>query len=292
MTWGSALSEAGLPGMGLKLGPEVLRNSDGVWYSATSADGRTLGVLRFEPARVKAAGGVPRLVERTVAARGGLLPGTLPVLDLVQDAGLIWLITPVVPQAPDAARTVALLLGTAPLAVPGVVGNGHGGQEPAKKDLKDLKELKDGWASRLIRAFIGLVLVGAVLGAAAFAAVKLREKKTVRPVQISSISVHNYAPVRPSGICDTSVDMVAELTTNGGTGVVDYEWDIPAKNHKTQTVAGSETVSGKSPKVHLAWQLKLTGSGTVTATFRITNPEVLASGAETASAGDLKYQCP
>jgi hypothetical protein len=154
------------------------------------------------------------------------------------------------------------------------------------------KDLRDGWVSRLSRAFVGLVLVGGVVGAAAFVGFKVRDKKPTTPVQISSISVHNYAPVRPSGICDSSVDMVAELTTNGGTGVVHYEWDIPAKNHKTQTVPGTETVSGASPKVHLAWPLKLTGSGTVTATFRITNPGVLAPGTETASAGDLKYQCP
>ena len=272
--------------MGLKLGPEVLRSTDGVWYSAVGADGSTLGVLRFEPARVDAAGGVKRLVERTVAARGGLLPGTLPVLDLVQDAGRIWLITPVVPEAGAASRTVALLLGSAPVSPPGGLATGHGIQEPGKKDLKD------GLPSRIIRTFVGLVLVGAVLGAAAFAAVKLRETKTTPPVQISSISVHNFAPVQPSGICDTSVDMVAEFTTNGGTGVVNYEWDIPAKNHTTQAVTGSETVSGKSPKVHLAWQLKLTGSGTVTATFRITNPQVLAAGTDTASSGDLKYECP
>lgn len=282
------MSKGGLPGMGLKLGPEVLRAADGVWYSATGADGGTLGVLCFDPVRVKAAGGVPRLVERTVAARGGLLPGTVPVLDLIEDAGQIWLITPVVPQAEDAARTTALLLGSTPVTVPGglAAATGHGVSEPAKKDLKD------GLASRIIRALVGLVLVGAVLGAAAFVAVKLRDKKTAPPVQISSISVHNFAPVQPTGICDTSVDMVADFTTNGGTGVVHYEWDIPAKNHTTQKVTGTETVSGKSPKVHLAWQLKLTGSGTVTATFRITNPEVLAAGAETASAGDLKYQCP
>ncbi|WP_194925167.1 hypothetical protein [Catenulispora pinisilvae] len=281
------MSEAGLPGVGLKLGAEVLRGSDGVWYSATGADGRPLGVLRFEPARVEAAGGVARLVERTVAARGGLLPGTLPVLDLVQDAGRIWLITPVVPQAEAAKRTVALLLGSEPVSGPGDRPvKGHGVQEPVKKDLKD------GLPSRLFRTSVGLVLVGAVAGAAVFAGIKLRDKKTPTPVQISSISVHNDAPVQPSGICDTSVDMVAEFTTNGGTGVVHYEWDIPAKNHTTQAVAGAETVSGKSPKVHLAWQLKLSGSGTVTATFRITNPGVLASGAETASAGDLKYQCP
>jgi hypothetical protein len=274
--------------MGLKLGPEVLWRPDGVWYSATGADGRTLGVLRFEPARVKAAGGVARLVERTVAARGGLLPGTLQVVDLVEDAGRIWLITAVVPEAAAADRTTALLLGPTPVSVPGGIANGYGTtRDPVRK-----KDLKDGLPSRILRGFVGLVLVGAVLGAAAFAAVKLREKKTTRPVQISSISVHNDAPVQPSGICDTSVDMVAELTTNGGTGVVDYEWDIPAQNHTTQTVPGAEAVSGKSPKVHLAWKLKLTGSGTVTATFRITNPEVLASGAETASAGDLKYQCP
>lgn len=281
----SVVSEAGV--LGLKLGPEVLRGADGVWYSAAGADGRTLGVLRFEPGRVKASGGVDRLVERTVAARGGLLPGTLPVVDLVEDAGRIWLITAVVPEAEAADRTSALLLGPTPLVVPGATAKGYGTPKSPTK-----RELKDGLPSRIFRMFVGLVLVGAVIGAAAFAAVKLREKKTIRPVQISSISVHNNAPVQPSGICDTSVDMVAEFTTNGGTGVVTYEWIIPAKNHTTQTVAGTETVSGKSPKVHLAWQLKLSGSGTVTATFRITNPGVLAAGAATESAGDLKYQCP
>ena len=279
--------------MGLKLGPEVLRRPDGVWYSATGADGRTLGVLRFEPARVTAAGGVEPLVQRTLAVRGGLLPGALPVVDLVQDGGQIWLITAVVPEAEAADRTMGLLLGPTPVPVPGAIANGYGApREPVAK-----KDLKDGLPSRIFRAFVGLVLVGAVLGAAAFAAVKLREKKITTAVQISSISVHNEAPVQPSGICDTSVDMVAEFTTNGGSGVVHYEWDIPAQNHSakdhaTQTVAGAETVSGKSPKVHLAWRLKLTGRGTVTATFRITNPEVLAQGAESESAGDLKYQCP
>lgn len=272
--------------MGLKLGPEVLWRPDGVWYSAAGADGRTLGVLRFEPERVKAAGGVERLVERTVAARGGLLPGTLPIVDLVQDAGRIWLITSVLPEAEAADRTTELLLGPTPVPVPPGVAAGYGTQKPAKKDLKD------GWFSRIFRGLVGLVLVAAVLGAAGFAAAKLRDKKATRPVQISSISVHNDAPVQPSGICDASVDMVAEFTTNGGTGVVDYEWDIPAKNHTTEVVPGSETVTGKSPKVHLAWQLKLAGSGTVSATFRITNPGVLAPGADAASSGDLKYQCP
>lgn len=270
--------------MGLKLGPEVLRGPEGVWYAATGADGRTFGVLRFDPARVEAAGGVPRLVERTVAARGGLLPGTVPVADLIQDAGRIWLITAEVPGASAAERTVEVLLGSAPL--PGVPVTRPGDQAPAKKDLKD------GLPSRIFRMLVGLVLVGAVLGAAAFAAVKLREKKSVTPVLISSIAVHNDVSVQPSGICDTSVDMVAELTTNGGTGVVHYEWDIPAKGHTTQAVAGAETVSGKSPKVHLAWRLRLSGTGTVTATFRITDPGVLAAGAGAASAGDLKYQCP
>jgi hypothetical protein len=207
-------------------------------------------------------------------------------VDLVQDAGRIWLITSVLPEAEAADRTTELLLRPTPVPVPPGVAAGYGTQKPAKKDLKD------GWFSRIFRGLVGLVLVGAVLGAAGFAAAKLRDKKVTRSVQISSISVHNDAPVQPSGICDASVDMVAEFTTNGGTGVVDYEWDIPAKNHTTEVVPGSETVTGKSPKVHLAWQLKLAGSGTVSATFRITNPGVLAPGADAASSGDLKYQCP
>jgi hypothetical protein len=240
---------------------------------------------------------VDRLIERTVAARAGMLPGTLPVVDLVEEAGQIWLITSVVPDREAAVRTESLLLGATPVSAYGAEDSATGpawrpsvgGDGPRKLSKR---ELRDSWPSRVFRAFVGLVLVGSVVGAAAFVGLKVRDKKPTTPVQISSISVHNFAPVQPSGICNTSVDMVAELTTNGGVGVVHYEWDIPAKNHTTQKVAGSESVSGASPEVHLAWQLKLTGTGTVTATFRITNPGVLAPGADTASAGDLKYKCP
>ncbi|MFL6116070.1 MAG: hypothetical protein ACJ786_32665 [Catenulispora sp.] len=315
------MSEAGLPGMGLKLGAELLRSPNGVWYSATGADGGTLGVLRFEASVLKPGGAVDRLIERVVAARAGMLPGTLPVVDLVEDGGRIWLITAQVPVAQTAERTETLLLGSTPVSAPGaalgsVDGSRSGGGYPAPGSVLQApwrpaidaggraygsggppsrwasKDLKDPIGRRLLRAVVGLTLVAVVVGAAAVAGLKLRDKKPTTPVQITGISVHNNAQVQPAGICDTTVDMVAEFTTNGGSGTVTYEWEIPAQNHKTQTVVGAQAVTGLSPKVHLAWRLKLSGSGTVTAKFRITDPKVLAPGADAPSSGDLKYQCP
>jgi len=308
--------------MGLKLGAELLRSPNGVWYSATGADGGTLGVLRFETSVLKPAGAVDRLIERVVAARAGMLPGTLPVVDLVEDGGRIWLITARVPVAQTAERTETLLLGSTPVSAPGVagvtgsLGGASNGGYPAPGSVLQApwrpaidadgraygsggppsrwasKDLKDPIGRRLLRAVVGLTLVAAVVGAAAVAGLKLRDKKPTTPVLITGVSVHNNAQVQPAGICDTTVDMVAEFTTNGGSGTVTYEWEIPAQNNKTQTVSGSETIVGTSPKVHLAWQLKLSGSGTVTAKFRVTDPKVLAPGVDAASSGDLKYQCP
>lgn len=361
--------------MGLKLGAELLRSPNGVWYSATGADGGTLGVLRFEAALLKPSGAVDRLIERVVAARAGMLPGTLPVVDLVEDAGRIWLITAQVPVADTAGRTEALLLGSAPVSVPGGggaaglrgggsgspgssgspgdsggpgvpggragsggrpgaqgngVANGYAAQgsameapwrpsvqlgatgqfiqsaepvqpiqpvptregSPGGRQQWTKKELKDPVARRLTRALIGLVLVAAVVGAATVAGLKLRDKKSTTQVNITGIAVHNTNPVQPSGICNATVDMEAAFTTNGGTGTVRYEWEIPASNNKVQIVPGSQAISGTSPAVHLDWKLSLHGSGTVTAKFRVTNPEVLAAGTDASSSGDLKYQCP
>ncbi|NUP50596.1 MAG: hypothetical protein HOW97_25280 [Catenulispora sp.] len=355
------MSEAGLPGMGLKLGAELLRSPNGVWYSATGADGGTLGVLRFEAALLKPSGAVDRLIERVVAARAGMLPGTLPVVDLVEDAGRIWLITAQVPVADSASRTEALLLGSAPVSVPGGgaaglrggpgtsggsggsggpgvpggragsggrpgaqgngVANGYAAQgsameapwrpsvqlgttgqfvqpvptresSPGGRQQWTKKELKDPVGRRMTRALVGLVLVAVVVGAATVAGLKLRDKKPTTQVKITGISVQNTNPVQPAGICNATVDMEAAFTTNGGTGTVRYEWEIPANNNKVQIVPGSQAISGTSPAVHLDWKLNLHGSGTVTAKFRVTNPEVLAGGTDPSSSGDLKYQCP
>jgi hypothetical protein len=242
-------------------------------------------------------------------------------VDLLEDAGRIWLITAQVPVAQTAERTETLLLGSTPVSAPNVVngmgsvsgasggyaapgsvlqapwrpaidagGGAHGSGGPPSRWAS--KDLKDPVGRRLLRAVVGLTLVAAVVGAAAVAGLKLRDTKPTTPVQITGISVHNNVPVQPAGICATTVDMVAEFTTNGGSGTVAYEWEIPGRNNKPQIVSGAEAVKGTSPKVHLAWQLKLSGTGTVTAKFRIIDPKVLAQGADAASSGDLKYQCP
>jgi hypothetical protein len=151
------LSDAGLPGLGLRLGAEMLRGPNGVWYSATGADGRPVGVLRFDPQRLAAPGAVERLVDRVVAARAGMLGDeVLPIIDLVEDSGRIWLITRTLPVAATADRTERALLGTQPGgsrsesgsgSAPGS-GSGSGSSDPVAQQVWHVSidpALQDAW---------------------------------------------------------------------------------------------------------------------------------------------------
>jgi hypothetical protein len=294
------VSDVGLPGLGLRLGVELLRGPNGIWFSGTAADGRTVGVLRLDPDRMKAPGMVERLVDRTVAARAGLLPGVLPVLDLVEDAGRIWLITAAVPVAETATRTEAMLLAADPEPAasptsanvwrPQIVLRDQAAPippPPSGGPVGDAPVAKSGGGRRIA---VWAVVAVVVVGAAAVLGLKLRSGGGEPPaLQLAAVSVQAPAGVTPTSICHASLDMVAVLATNGGQGAFDYEWDLP----KTTPVAASATVSGPSPqRLHLTWQLQLTGSGTVTAVFRAKPGPAVPGGRPLQGSLNLPYACP
>jgi hypothetical protein len=258
----------------VELGPELLRGPNGVWFSGLAPDGGAVGVLRFDPRVVPSPAAVDRLVERTVAARAGLLPGVLPVVDLVRDGGRVWLITAAPPVPESAIRTERALLGPAmgPDRPRGPI------PEPYRRSL----------VGRVLRILVGLALVGGVAGAAVVAGLKVRSKPSVTPLQVSGISVVSPAGYTSTSICDASLVMRALLQTNDGTGTVVYHWDLPG----SPPVKSSQQVKGASPQeLDLTWRLRLHGSGTVTAKFTIDDAAALAPGAAATGSASFPYQC-
>ena len=87
------------------------------------------------------------------------------------------------------------------------------------------------------------------------------------------------APARPPGqACNTTVDVVGTLRTNGEAGVITYEWlrsDGETSNQLSQTVGRDAS----SANVHLLWQLSGTGHYRATATLRVTSPNQIQSEA-------------
>lgn len=78
----------------------------GHWWCATDPTGEQRGALRLDPAAVGAAGAVDRVVSLAVTLRRRQLPGLLPILDLVSEAGQVWLLTSI-PADPTVADLVA-----------------------------------------------------------------------------------------------------------------------------------------------------------------------------------------
>lgn len=275
------MSEAGLPGTGVKLGPELFRGPKGIWYSGAADDGVAVGVLRFDDGALAGEGALPALIQRVVEVRAGQVPGALTVVDLVEDDGRVWLITAEVPVRETAAVTEELLL--AP-GTPGAGAGDAGAGTPAAAAVP-----RESHVGLVVRILVGIALVGGIAGAATIAGLKLKDKHQSSPLEISGISVANPGGYTSSSICSASLPMTALLQTNGGSGTVTYEWDLPG----TAPVKVSKQISGASPQaVHLDWQLRLHGKGTVTAKFVVDSTSVLVSGTSATESTSLPYQCP
>ena len=323
------MSEAGLPGAGVKLGPELFHGPKGIWYTGVSADGADVGVLRFDPEALAGDGALAALIDRVVAARAGRLSGALTVVDLIEGDGQVWLITAETPVPETADRMVELLLaapeaGTEAEAEVGAdVGADIGAAGPAAVAEAEAEAGADADApadaagvgplaapaadpalvpdpapvelpigSRIglaIRIVVGLALVGGIIGVAAVIAGKVNSKQNSMPLKIAGISVESPGGFSSANICTASLPMRAVLQTNGGSGVVDFEWDLP----NVAPVKASKRVSGNSPQeLSLTWDLRLHGKGTVTAKFVVDNAGVLAPGAVATASTSLTYQCP
>lgn len=280
------MSEAGLPGAGVKLGEELFRGPKGTWFSGEAAPGADVGVLRFDPEVLAGEGTLPALIARVVEARAGRLPGAATVVDLVEDDGEVWLITAEVPGMDTATRTVDLLLAPSGQPPEAAVPPAAVVPPPVPEAATVPMGSRIGLA---IRVLVGLTLVGGIIAGAAIAGNKVRSKPRTIHLQIAGILVESPAGFTSTSICNAALPMKAVLQTNSGTGDVVFEWDLPG----SPPVKATKTVTGDSPQeVHLDWQLRLHGKGTVTAKFVVDNAAVLAPGTVATASTTLSYQCP
>jgi hypothetical protein len=92
---------------GLRLDAVVRKGACGTWWAASTADGRTRGLLQLDPALTADPAAVERAAEKVAAVRALNLPGVLRTTDLVADAGRVWLVAaaPPVPVFTDLAAT-------------------------------------------------------------------------------------------------------------------------------------------------------------------------------------------
>ncbi|HEX4247595.1 MAG TPA: serine/threonine-protein kinase [Pseudonocardia sp.] len=93
------------------------------------------------------------------------------------------------------------------------------------------------------------------------------------------------APASPPGqACNTTVDVVGTLRTNGEAGVITYQWlrsDGETTDQLTQTVGRDAS----SANVHLLWRLSGSGHYRATATLQVTGPNQIQSE------GTFDYDC-
>ncbi|MEV4277967.1 hypothetical protein [Actinoplanes xinjiangensis] len=102
------------------------------------------------------------------------------------------------------------------------------------------------------------------------------------PLEVEGVTV---AVPRPAGNrCDTTVDVVATVRTNGRSGVIRYQWfrsDAPPGAVLTEQVGSGQRTAGLT----LKWTFSGVGTATETATINIIEPSPLQVGTQVA------YRC-
>jgi hypothetical protein len=92
------------------------------------------------------------------------------------------------------------------------------------------------------------------------------------------------AAVAP-GVCDTDVDVVGTVTTDGRAGTVRYQWlrsDGQTTEPQVQSVAAGTTTS----QLHLLWSVSGHGRLPARATLRVLEPTPIEAS------GGFTYSCP
>jgi hypothetical protein len=126
-----------------------------------------------------------------------------------------------------------------------------------------------------------LSLLGTLLFVAAVVLAWLWWRGRLSDLKVDAVTVHTVAVAH----CNTTVDVVGELSTNGRVGVVRYHWlrndGTDSGELQEQVKPGQRTVA-----VHLRWSFRGRGNFDATATLEVTSPG-LASGS-----GTFRYRCP
>jgi hypothetical protein len=122
----------------------------------------------------------------------------------------------------------------------------------------------------------GLLTLLIVAGVVAFLLLRGGSSVAVQRVDVRAV------PATAS--CDTTVDVVGTLVTDGSAGSVRYQWvrsDGQTSEVLTQTIASGVT----STDVHLQWSVTGQGRLAATATLRVLDP------APTEGSGGFTYSC-
>lgn len=122
----------------------------------------------------------------------------------------------------------------------------------------------------------GLLTAVIVAGVVAYLLAQGRD-----PLQVEASSV---AAVSPGQACDTTVDVVGTINTNGRPGTVRYQW---LRNDGQPTAVLSQSVPAGSTTVPVHMQWSLSGQGRFVAQARL---RVLDPG-PTESVGGFTYSC-
>ncbi len=123
------------------------------------------------------------------------------------------------------------------------------------------------WGRRVTAVLSGIVTL-VLVGAAAWIGWQWWQKWQ-NDVTVSSVAV---APAAlPGTKCDTQVDIVGTINTNGKAGTISYRW---VRSDGQQTGVLKQTVSGgqSSVKVHLYWRFSGHGTMAATATLNVLSP--------------------
>ncbi|GAA4790456.1 hypothetical protein GCM10023200_26760 [Actinomycetospora chlora] len=122
----------------------------------------------------------------------------------------------------------------------------------------------------------GLLTLLIVAGVVAFLLLRAGSTVGVRGVEVRAVP--------PTASCDTTVDVVGTLVTDGQAGSVSYQWvrsDGQTSEVLTQTIASGVT----STDVHLQWSVTGRGRLDATATLRVLAPRPVEGS------GGFTYSC-
>jgi hypothetical protein len=125
---------------------------------------------------------------------------------------------------------------------------------------------------RLISIFSGLI-TAVILAVVGYFVVQ-----RLAPLEITSVAV-NIAQPLPANACDTRVDVVGTVTSNGGGGSFTYRWsrsDGEATPVFTESVPFGTSVT----QVHLFWQFGGEGTLKARATLQILSPQPVEAATE------------
>jgi hypothetical protein len=107
--------------------------------------------------------------------------------------------------------------------------------------------------------------------------------KTHETLKVTSATVTVVHPGKI--VCNTTVDVVGTIVTNGKGGPVTYQWTKDGENLPTGTVTAA---SGQQRvRVDLKWNLRGAGTHRAVAIFQVFTPNVI-----TAESANFTYRCP